>query len=380
MTVLLVTLVAIGLAIVWFVGQQKLALPGEPATKLSVTTADGWTLSLWYRAPKQVRFVEPILFCHGLANNHFFFDFGIQNNLMRAACALGFRCYAIDFRGSGSSLPTVPGPFEVSIDDHIQFDAPAAVACVLKHAQAPQAIWVGHSLGGLIGLAAIPKQLKGKIKALVTIGSPGFFHLDARTSRLLKGALWLCPWGQLDLQFIRWLAPFAGLFRFKKLLETAANADNLSADSRRWAAAHTFAPMWKGVLAQLETWTSRSVFVNTDNTIDYQKHISDIDVPALTIGGSVDQLASPEATQRLHERLPHSQYRLFGLTSGDSVDYGHGDLILGNRAENEVFPVILAFVISTATSSTDDAESERGDLGQHAAQHSLEGLGISAKL
>jgi pimeloyl-ACP methyl ester carboxylesterase len=349
MSLVFILVSAIALALLVFVVQRWLRLPGDAAQEFRVITADGWALSVWHRAPEVLKFKEPVFFAHGLANNHLFFDFGIQNNVMRHFASLGFNCYAIDFRGAGNSTASGPGPFDFSVDTHINTDAPAALDFVLNHSKAKQVIWVGHSLGGLIGLCCAALTEREKIKALVTIGSPAFLVLDARTVKLLQWAKFLSPWNQIEAHAIALTAPFAGMFKLKGLLRHSVNVENLRAQSRRWAAAHVFAPMWSGVLSQMTDWAEHGVFRNTNKTVNYREAITTISVPMQVIGGSVDLLCPPLVTEQLKECLSYSTLNLFGTMYGHSIDYGHGDLILGDAAPVEVFPVMAEFVSNSAT-------------------------------
>jgi hypothetical protein len=65
----------------------------------------------------------------------------------------------------------------------------------------------------------------------------------------------------------------------------------------------------------------------------------------------VDGLAPLAATLALSELVPagHRQLARFGVAFGHLADYGHGDLVLGRHADQEVFPVIDAFLVGAAT-------------------------------
>ena len=66
----------------------------------------------------------------------------------------GFDCFTLDFRGHGASAPPRARDTDWSFDDYVRFDLPAAVEGVARAAGASKIAYVGHSLGGLTGLAA----------------------------------------------------------------------------------------------------------------------------------------------------------------------------------------------------------------------------------
>src|SRR5688500_10016685 len=63
---------------------------GERPERFSVKCEDGWALAVYRRVPKVRRFVEPVLLCHGLASNHYFFDFFPPHSVADFLAELGF--------------------------------------------------------------------------------------------------------------------------------------------------------------------------------------------------------------------------------------------------------------------------------------------------
>jgi hypothetical protein len=72
------------------------------------------------------------------------------------------------------------------------------------------------------------------------------------------------------------------------------------------------------------------------------------------IAGSADRLATPAAVRLVLDRLSPSSatYREFGYARGDSVDYGHVDLVLGRAAPREVFPVVARWLAEQSGAAT----------------------------
>jgi pimeloyl-ACP methyl ester carboxylesterase len=323
----------------------RYALRDDRPRRVDVTTADGWTLALWHRPSPRRRFDVPVILCHGLANNAAFMEFRGARNLGRALAEAGFDTWAVDLRGHGASTPPHEGPWDVTFDDHVTFDAPAVVEAVLRASGARQAAWIGHSLGGLVGLAAAP-ALGARLAALVTVGTPVFFRVPRVLAPLARLVSWLALWGRLDSALLRVIAPFAGRAPPPKLTALSANLRNITREDQRALVANVFAPVWRGVLRQLADWVEHDAFTSVDGATDYRARLATLEVPTLMVGGTVDQLAPPDVVRDAFALLtmPTRELQLFGRTYGHAAEYGHGDLLVGRAAPEEVYPVISRFL------------------------------------
>lgn len=331
----------------WSFITWRYALTGDRPQRLDAPTADGWTLAVWYRAAPRRRFGTPVVLCHGLANNHAFLDFRGERSLARFLAALGFDCYAVDLRGAGASRPPDEGPWDATFDDHVRHDVPALLAAVRRHSGAERVVWVGHSLGGVLAVAAAATTLKGHLAALVTIGAPLFFRFPRRILDLVALARWAAPWGQFDASTVRLIAPLAGRIPSPpRLTGATANLRNIEHLDQRFLVANVFAPIWRGVLGQLGDWLAHDACRSADLAVDYRAHLGALDVPVLVLGGTVDQLAPPDVTRASFEllRAEPRELVLFGRSYGHAAEYGHGDLVVGRQAHVEVYPVIGRFL------------------------------------
>jgi pimeloyl-ACP methyl ester carboxylesterase len=319
----------------------------DRATPLEVTTPDGWTLVAWHRKAVKRRFETPVVLCHGLGNNHLIMEFRREQSLARYLAAMGFEVYSVDLRGAGGSKPPHEGPYDSSIDDHARIDVPTLVDAICAHAEVSQVAWVGHSLGGVCGLiAATSTELKERFAAIVTIGTPVFFKVPKEARLLIKLARWISVWGQFDTNVMRYLAPFGGRFSAPEITQRTINLRNMDGLQVRYLMANVFAPLWRGVLAQLDDWIEHDAFRSEDRALDYRKELSTLKQPMLVIGGTVDQLAPPDVTRQYYELLtaPERQMVIFGQSYGHSSEYGHGDLMVGKNVQNEVYPAVGDFL------------------------------------
>ena len=322
--------------------------------RIDVPTSDGWTVVAWHRPAVQRRFAFPVVLCHGLSNNHSIMEFRGEQNLAKFLSEAGFDCYSVDLRGAGGACAPDDGPNDATFDDHVKLDLPALVDAVCAHAGTQQVAWVGHSLGGLVALAASSSTLRGRLAALVTIGSPVFFKLPRQVPWMIRAGYWLSVWGQFDSTLIRFLAPVVGRTRAPKITRATANLRNIDPITQRFLVANVFAPMWSGVLKQLHDWLSHDAFRSEDKALDYRHGIAALQIPTLVIGGTVDFLAPPDLTREYFDLLttPVRQLELFGRSYGHSAEYGHGDLLVGKQVQVEVYPVIRRFLEANVAAKT----------------------------
>ncbi len=344
---------AAGLFALWvLVVRRYYRVRGAPPVLLKARCSDGWKIGVFYRAAARRRFREPVLLCHGLAANHFNFDFEPPFSLAHALSDWGFDCFSIDLRGARASRQSAWRlPRNYCVDDHIRFDAPALLDLALGETGAAQAFWLGHSLGGLIGLAAAEGERAGQLRGLVSLGAPLFFNYDRPLKRAVRfglAAAW--PYRFRQELFSIALAPFLGhvVLPFSDVI---VYPRHIPARVQRKLYAQLITSVSRGVLAQLWDWIEQNSFRSFNRQVDYREGMRGLGQPTLMIGGSRDRLAPPSSVQWAFELVGGADktLKIFGREYGDSHEYGHGDLIFGERAPREVFPLIADWLASRAT-------------------------------
>ncbi len=185
----------------------------------------------------------------------------------------------------------------------------------------------------------------------VTIGSPVFFRFPSRLRWLVRLARAVSVWGQFPATVVRLIAPLAGRAPAPQLTAATANLRNLEPVAQRFLVANVFAPMWNGVLGQLDDWLAHDTFRSDDHRTDYRAGLESLQAPTLGIGGTVDLLSPPDVTRDFFNllRAPVRQLELFGKSYGHSAEYGHGDLVVGRQAHLEVYPAISKFLAANLT-------------------------------
>ena len=322
------------------------------ADVLYAKTGDGWQLALhhWPHRGKKKRL--PILMVHGLAANRHNIDLDERHSVARAARDRGFEVYVLELRGAGLSRP--PGGrdralFQWGFEEHKNLDLPAAVALVRDHAGSEQLHGLGHSMGGML-LYAHAVHEKKALRSITTVGSPliSQLNLGPREKRLLKLGMRLAPSGTIKRVPIKNLVGVAG--RFVPLSARLADGMLLNVANTE--------PEVIGRMARegindiplqmlLEMWAQMSEpGAQTEGPYAHEARLGDIRVPVHAISGNVDRVAPHRSVEAAVARLdgPDVRYRRMGKGEGDRADYGHGDLLVGRAAPEEVFPPLIDFV------------------------------------
>lgn len=244
----------------------------------SVTTSDGVALR-FDRVPGD----GPRVLClHAMMTDGRYFGARRDDGFVRA---LGADAYVADFRGHGMSQPPVAGDDDWSFDDLVERDLPALVEAIR-----PDAI-VGHSLGGLVTLAALGTGTIAPVKALV----------------LASTSVWLG--GGLDRRAL--MAAYRGVTAlFGKAPIRALRAGHAD-ESRTY-------------VEQLTGW-QRTGRWQSLRGVDYLTALETVRVPALAITGAGDWMCKPDDAAAIARRV-NAKMRIVGRAHGDVLDPDHFQL------------------------------------------------------
>jgi len=183
-----------------------------------------------------------------------------------AFAAAGFDVLVADFRGHGRSVPPRAGPDDWSFDDLVELDLPALVAA----AGPGELVILGHSLGGLVALAAL-----------------GTGRIPAPHSVLLPST---APWlgGPLHRRAV--MAAYGGVAALLGRAPIRALRLGTADESATYVRQLTG---W----ARAGRWTSLA-------GVDYLRAIETIETPVLPIAGGADWMCTPRDAADFAGRIP----------------------------------------------------------------------------
>jgi len=333
----LAALVLLGVAHALF-WRWRLRTPGREDELLRVATRDGWQLALARRRPRAAGRRPPVLLVHGIAMNRQAFDFGVERYSIAAHLArAGFDCFSLDLRGHGDSRR---GPTSRwTLDTYLEEDLPAALDAIHAATGEAQVLYVGHSQGAILGMAACALHAP-RIRALVALAGPAHFDSQPRLRALVR-------FGHLPLArhlrlLARAVAPFSGWWH-PAPFEIAINMRNVERPIYRRLLANAIEDLQPGVLDQFEACIRDDTFRSCDGRLDYRALFPACTQPALFIAAEKDGLAPPAVVEAAFERWGGPRrYWSCGR------DYGHADVLLGRNAPEVVFPMIRDFLLENS--------------------------------
>jgi len=315
---------------------RRLFLPASEDELVEARTGDGWRLALGRRRPRGPARRLPVLLVHGLAVNRRFLDFGGRHSLAAFLAAAGFDCFSLDLRGHGDSRR---GPRrDWCFDDYLAEDLPAALRAVALATGAPRVLLVGHSQGALLSLllgALQPAQVAG----VVAIAGPA--RLGEGLAAFARIAF---AFGSCSRFLARMVAPATGYLHLG-VAQASINTRNVERTVLQRFLCTAVENVSGGVADQFHGWMRSGRFDSRDGAVDYRALLGQGRAPALFLAGARDGLAPPDAVRAGHDLWsgPRS-WICASAAEGFSADYGHGDLVFGRRAPEEIYPRLRAWL------------------------------------
>jgi len=301
-----------------------------------------------FRLNKNLRHPRPVILIHGLLVDSRFLDFG-RASLATHLAEAGFDVWNLSLRGTGRSLnPLGWGKRPWTLDDILKDDLPAVVEYVKKTAGSTEVFLVGYELGGALALAHAGRVPDHGVAGIVSVAAPMSF--DSPEQARLDILLELDGRPTLRNALLYWSS--SGYKRYLFMLpgfkDTFYNPRNLGPRAAQALMEELLVPVNPGVLDHLVTIVEKDEFVSADGAVSYRDMLTGIRVPVLIIGGGEDPIAPPEALRNVYDEVASEDRDLmiFWSDPDEDVSYGHFDLILGKKAEDEVFPLIRRWLES----------------------------------
>lgn len=202
----------------------------------------------------------------------------LEDGFAHRLAALGLDVYVAEFRGHGRSVPPRAGDGDWTFDDLVELDLPAIVAAVPR-----DAILLGHSLGGLVALAALATGRIPPPRALVLA-----------TTNVWLGETWQRR-------------------AVMRIYDAATRAFG-KAPIRALRIGSADEP--PGYVAQLASWASHHRWTSRRG-IDYQAALAAITTPTFAIAGTRDWMCRPGDADAMRARIPGARPHALALVDAD---------------------------------------------------------------
>jgi pimeloyl-ACP methyl ester carboxylesterase len=291
----------------------------------------------------------PIVCLPGLGTDSHNFDAPEPWGLGRVFAEQGHDVFAVDLRGTGQSKLTFSRWVGVCFDDFVGLDVPAVVDHALAVTGAPQAVLVGHSMGGILAYATLATGRGGRIAAVIAVAAPLGFPEGFAVAPFLRPLLPLSAFapGLFGGTLGRLVAPFA-LRVDTPYLSNWLLLEHVDGRAMRRVMYRAVQDVPRGLMHQFQDWIAHDVIRSKDGRVDYRARLHGVRTPVLVVEAPADGLAHVDAVRRALSLLPRAEHVVAGRAGGCSVDYGHIDVLFGRQAPVEVFPRMLDFLRRTA--------------------------------
>ncbi len=348
-TIILIILAALAIGIVAGFWERVFQGTTRQDETYSIACTDGWRLAIHRYKPDGEPQGSPVLLCHGLSANRYSYDLPEAPSLAQYLRNSGRDVWVAELRGSGMSQKpwffASEVPYGWTFEDHLYKDIPALIDHVKSVTGFQRVHWVGHSMGGMLILAHLCASDAQDIASVVVLGTPTDFsaiqHPGIRRLLTFRRAFRVVPFYPLTI-VQRLIAPYARYA--SRLVQAGFWPPNTSPHTASRILALTtefMAPA--SIWLQFGTFLETGVFGPGDGT-SYVDRLASCTTPILALAGSKDFLA-PEAAVFgkivTEESLGKRAYHVFGKETGCLEDYGHVDLLVGDRAQMEVYPTVM---------------------------------------
>jgi pimeloyl-ACP methyl ester carboxylesterase len=314
---------------------------------VQLRTDDGWTIALHRYAPAAHAPARrhPVIVCHGVASNRHNWALGPGRDFPQWLAERGFEVFALELRASGDN-PALNWTY--TFDDYVLHDLPAAIRWVA--ARTGRTHWVGHSMGGMVLYGYLERGEARRVQSGVVVGSPAFApdHLESLEPLIALYPTLRAVFDRLPSQLAsRLFAPLAAPIR-RPEQHVLWNPDNLAPATARPLAANGLSDLSGAVMDQLMASIEARRLVSADGHWDYTAELHRITTPLLFVAGVADALAPPSRVIAAYDgvRAPDKHLELLGRANGYAHDYGHLDLVLGDTAPTEVWPLLHDWLVA----------------------------------
>ncbi len=314
--------------------QPWLGARPAPTERTYVEARDG--LKLCVRRVTQTPGGKPVVLLHGLGSNHGGFHFETRSIAVWLS-ERGYDCFLPELRGHGDSQRPRKG---WDLDDYLEYDIPAILDHVREQTGRQSVGWIGHSMGGVLLFCYGILQPDAPIERGIAVGSALDYrvgHTGFRTLLKLRPIAEKLPWVPYGA-FMHCLSPLFG--RKVELLDGFnMQRSNIEPHVIRKVHANTFHTIPTSLLASLSTTFEETGLRAERRDLNYLEHTQGYKIPTLLIAGTADRQVSVDAVEHTG-RLLDAETHILGRAHGHEDDYGHFDLLVGRRAEAEVWPLL----------------------------------------
>ncbi len=348
---MLLPLVALGtaVALVSCAALARMPAPVESERAMKVEAEGNVVLNILWLLPKRELIAYPVLLVPDafLSADEFFT--GPQGGLARYLAERGFEVFAVDLRGMGSS--SNPGSLESGLidwclDDWLEHDIPGAIEAVCRASGEEKVILIGHGLGGTLAMLA-GARYPDRVAAVVGLGSPGgvWRPPNKLIAAILAAGKRLADDAPLEVgECINAPAPFPSDQTLLELL--LFNDSGFDSDAATGYFDRATGYLSSCIVHRLIEWYEGGTLSDRGGTADLLEGLDGLVQPTLIVAGKLDHLFCPGEVLMAYDAIPAEDKEFFiaSKVNGLSADYGHMGLVMGPRADRDIYRRIARWV------------------------------------
>jgi polyhydroxyalkanoate synthase subunit PhaC len=335
--------------------KRRLGVEMDYETIDILPTSDGARVEIRHLTPwksdklsLELSALPPVLLVHGIAANHRNQDLHPDFSLARYLAATGRDVWLLTLR-SGLQKKTIRELFRVRFQAMVTYDLPLGVQTVLERTGSKSLDYIGFSMGGMLMYAAAGRTVPvEQMRRVVIIGSPGKVIPPFWMPKILRWApLWLIP--VLPLGMGAKLAAFGSEWLATPLHRLVVNPDNVSKGITKQALVDIIEDIPGALAFDFSRWMFSDGHLRLEQKLVLDG-LHQITVPCMFFAGAGDKIAPVEAVREAYnawgrtDASTNKQFVVMGKSHGSSADYGHGDLAVGSKAPEELFPQVAEFL------------------------------------
>ena len=293
---------------------------------------------------------EPVLIAHGITSNLNFWDMRKDRSLAVYLHQQGYDVWLSSFRGHDCAKINVDGKPQQSgwtIDHYGKYDLDAVIEHITENSKQNSLHFVAHSLGGMALMSYIDTHSDERLSSVSLAGTPGDF---ADADAALKLAINIGPYSPSSIPTdqlaklisILPITPFENLIYSKTHRNFTDHRDMLSTVA---------GPTSRGEIEHMLQTFELGYFAPFGETRSHLVTIEQATTPLLLIAGRADHIAPVDRVYRYYQHWGGAKtFVIAGREYGFKSDYGHCDVSMGEKAPEEIYPLILRQIKSTSSS------------------------------
>jgi len=310
----------------------------------NIVTEDDFAIKLTRYLPSNKKGV-PILLIHGMLGNYRVLDYDANRSLAQYLANEGWDVWLLNLRthdGDGDR-----GGNREDIDKnwdfdktYLAYDVKDSIKFVLNETESDDIVIFGHSMGGKLAIAYTEIYNQGEVAGVITTAASCIGHRASIWEKFYQKIFGIKKGSNA------YVSPFApstldinNIFFFREAVRKSCFHKTLTPISVQKCLVASLDDEPAGVVVDMMFGFDSKLYsghwIDPQNGYDYTANLSKVNIPYLAISAGKDTADSPEEIEATVARIGSNDVSFVNFQ-----EYNHLDLLLSDKAEEEVFSTI----------------------------------------